>query len=86
MATIINNTRPNDRVVEVDRSDNSAGWAVAVVILLLVIAGGVWAYARYYRGAAPAPSGDTNVNVTLPAIPGASSGDTNTGGTPSPVY
>lgn len=65
MATIVNNPQPNERIIQVDRTDSS-GWAVAVIILLIVIVGGIWAYAHYHRAAAPAPSGGTNINVTLP--------------------
>ncbi len=54
MATVINN--PGE-------SSDSSGWAVAVIILLIVIAGGAYAWFRYHRAAAP---GDTNINVTLP--------------------
>ena len=63
MATIVNN--PPERVVEVDRGD-SGGWAVSVIILLVVIAVGAYAWIHYHHAAQPA-SGGTNINVTLPA-------------------
>ena len=67
MATIINTPSP-ERVVAVDRASDSSGWAVAVVILIAVIALGAWAWV-HYRGTAAAPSGGTNINVTLPTKP-----------------
>ncbi|MSR70899.1 hypothetical protein EXS62_02570 [Candidatus Kaiserbacteria bacterium] len=63
MATIINN--PPERVVAVDGADSS-GWAIAVIILLVVVAGGAYAWMRYHPGTAAAPSGGTNINVTVP--------------------
>ena len=57
--TIITNT-------PADRSDSgAAGWAVAVIILLVVVVGGFVWY-RYYRVPAAAPAGQTNINVTIP--------------------
>ncbi len=41
----------------------SAGWMVALIILLAVIAGGVF---LYRRGILDVPSRTTNINVTLP--------------------
>lgn len=69
MSTIINTPSP-ERIVEVDRTDGTAGWAIAVLILLVVIGGGLYTWMHYYRGTA-APSGGTNINVTLPANPAA---------------
>lgn len=66
MATIINNPG-SERVIEVDRTDSSSGWVVAVVILLAVIVVGSYAWFHYHRVAAATTSGGTNVNVTLPA-------------------
>ncbi len=57
MATIVNTPG--------DRSDNSAGWAVAVIILLVVIAGIAFWYMRY-RGA-PAQNPGATIQVNLPA-------------------
>jgi hypothetical protein len=56
MATIVNTPG--------DRDDSSAGWAVAVIILLVVIAGIAFWYARYHR--APAQGGGANIQVNLP--------------------
>ena len=75
MATIVNTPGP-ERVVEVRRTDSS-GWAVAVLILVVVIAVGAYAWVHYHR-AAPAASGGTNINVTLPG------GTTDTGGDANP--
>lgn len=61
MTTVINTP------ANTDGGDTGSGWAVAVIILLVVI--GIGAYVWFhYRGATPAP-GVTNVNVTLPANP-----------------
>ncbi len=65
MATIVNTPgNPNE--------SSSAGWAVAVIILLVVIAGGIFWYTRHR--AAPANPGAT-IQVNLPT-----GGDTNNGG------
>ena len=46
-------------------SDSGAGWAVAfVIILAVVLVGGFFVYK--YRFAGGAPSGGTNINVTIP--------------------
>jgi hypothetical protein len=45
------------------QDNGSGGWAVAVIILILVIVGGFVWY-RYYRVSAPST---TNINVTVPA-------------------
>lgn len=78
MATIVNNPGGSERVI--DRTgDSSAGWAVAVIILLaVVLIGGYF----WTRGAAPATQpaerDAANINVTVPAPSG---GDTTgTGG------
>ncbi len=56
--TVITNTpTPN--------SDNSAGWVVAVLILLAVIGGGIYAYRNGMLGKRAAPD-TTNINVTIP--------------------
>lgn len=68
MATIVNTPGSQD--------SSGAGWAVAVVVLLLVLIVGYFAYA-HYGGRSAAPS--ANVNVTLPTSGGSDSGGT-TGG------
>ena len=60
MTTVIN-TPPST-----DTGSNSAGWVVAVIILLAVIAGGAYLW-MHHRGT----SGATNINVTLPSAPSA---------------
>jgi hypothetical protein len=79
MVDIINN--PESRTVE--RSDSS-GWAVAVIVLILVIGVGAFVWARYYRAPAQAPSstGGSNINVTVPPPTGGTGGGT----TPPPTY
>ncbi|MDP2665056.1 MAG: hypothetical protein Q8P23_00165 [bacterium] len=59
MTTVINT--PSNT----DSGDGGAGWAVAVIILLVVIGIGAYFWLNY-RGAAPATSGGTNINVMLP--------------------
>lgn len=74
MATIVNNPG--------ERGDSSAGWAVAVIILLVVIAGvGFW----YLRGrsAAPAATPGANIQVNIPT-PGGNSGGEG-GSAPAPA-
>ena len=56
MATIINTPAST-------REDSGSGWAVAVIILLVVIAGLLYAYVHYRGGRAVAPT----INVTVPA-------------------
>jgi hypothetical protein len=87
MATIVNNPGPSERVVE--RNSDSGGWAIAVVILVIVIAG-IFLWMRYYRAPAPDNSGGVNVDVTLPAgSPDAGSGgpaETGPAGPAAPTY
>ncbi len=68
--TIVNTPGPSNN------DGSSAGWFVAVIILLAVIAGGVYVY-RNGIGRAPAPD-TTNINVTVPNPLGG--GDTSGGG------
>ena len=58
--TIITNTPPRD-----GGGDSGAGWAVALVIIIAVVVGGIILYRKGAFRAAPA-SNDTNINVTLP--------------------
>lgn len=46
-------------------SDSSAGWVVAVLILIVVIGGGIYAYRHGMFGGRAAPD-TTNINVTIP--------------------
>ncbi|HVX91464.1 MAG TPA: hypothetical protein VHC20_07705 [Candidatus Paceibacterota bacterium] len=70
MATVINDSGP-DRVVTVERttdSGSSAGWAIAVIILIAVIVGlFVW-YHYHHAYVAPAQGGNStgSINITLP--------------------
>jgi hypothetical protein len=71
MATVINNpsTSPTVERTTVERTeDGSAGWAVAIIILLAIVAVGGFLWLRAYRAAAPATTSpnETNINVTLP--------------------
>lgn len=68
-----------ERVVERERVvTDSSGWVFACFLLIVAIIAGVWAYFHYYRRAQPQPSGDTNINVTLPG------GTTDTSGSENP--
>ncbi len=52
-------------------SDSAAGWVVALIVLAAVVIGGlIW-----YRSGASLPSGDTNINVSVPT-PSAGTGGT----------
>lgn len=72
MDTIVNT--PGDR-------DSSAGWAVAVIILLVVIAGFAFWYMRYHR--APAQGAGATIQVNLPQ--GGNSGGSSGGSAPAPA-
>lgn len=77
MATIVNNPPP-DRTLQVEK-EGSAGWAVAVVILVAVVVAGAFLWMRYnnapagraYEGNNEPGGGSANINVTLPAFSGA---------------
>ena len=56
--TIVNTPGPSNN------DSGSAGWFVAIIILLAVIAGGFYVY-RNGIGRAPAPD-TTNINVSIP--------------------
>jgi hypothetical protein len=59
----------------IERSgDDNAGWAVAIIILLAVVAVGGFLWLRYYRAPAAAPAPGANINVTLPSAPSANPG------------
>jgi hypothetical protein len=70
MATILNNpsSAPATERTYIDRTDDSGGWAVAIIILLAVVAVGAFLWMRYYRAPAATSTtpGGTNINVTLP--------------------
>ena len=72
MATIVNTPTPGDQ------SGSSAGWAVAVIILLAVIAGIAFWYMRY--GGASAQDG-ANIQIHLPTA----GGSTGNGGAGAPA-
>ncbi len=46
-------------------SESSAGWVVAVLVLLAVIGGGIYAYRTGMFGGRAAPD-TTNINVSIP--------------------
>ncbi len=46
---------------------DSAGWVVALVVIIALVVGGVLLYQNgFFRGSAPAPADNTNINVTVP--------------------
>lgn len=72
--TIVNTPAPRDD------GGGAAGWFVAVIVLLGVIAGGIYVY-RNGIGRAPAPD-TTNINVTVPnPLDGGNAGGNAGGGT-----
>lgn len=79
MATIVNTPG--------ERGDSSAGWAVAVIILLVVIAGIAFWYVRAHR--APAQGGGATIQVNLPTGGNTGGGGAQGGGsggsTPAPA-
>lgn len=66
-----------------ERGDGSAGWAVSVVILLVVIAGIAFWYARSHQ--ASARSGGTTIQVNLPTGGNANNGPSAGGSAPGPA-
>ena len=86
MATIVNDpgSSPTIERTVIDRTgDSGAGWAVAMIVLIAVIAVGSFIWLRYYNQAPAAPpaNGGAEINVTLPDT----TGGINTGGTQSPA-
>jgi hypothetical protein len=83
MATIVNNPGPSERVVERTSGDATAGWAIAIIILIAIVIG-AFAWVRYH-GAPYAPStgtpagGSANINVSVPGTSGGGSGSTGGG-------
>jgi len=67
MATIIenNDTNPNRPVLV--SQESSGGWAVAIVILVLVIVAGAFWYMRYYRAPATSNTPNSTIQVNLPS-------------------
>lgn len=56
--TIVNTPASND--------SGAAGWVVALIVLVAVIAAGFVWYRYYYVGAPQAAASTTNINVTIP--------------------
>jgi hypothetical protein len=75
MATIINTPGSSG-------DNSSAGWAVAVAILLVIVIGGIFWYTQYYRGAAPAPGATIQVNLPTGGDNGGNGGG---GAAPAPA-
>jgi hypothetical protein len=83
MATVVNNPPSgslSDRTyIERATDGDTAGWAIAIILLLVVVALGLFFWVRSNNGAiAPATTGGaptTNINVTSPSAnnPGAPS-------------
>jgi hypothetical protein len=68
MATIIDTDNPNpNRAVLVESGDSSAGWAVAVVVLIVVVLAGAFWYMRYYRPASTYNTPGSTIQVNLPS-------------------
>lgn len=77
MATIVNTPG--------DRSDGSAGWAVAVIILLVVIAGIAFWYMRGRAAPAQSPGATIQVNLPTGGDSGGGSGGGGGGAAPAPA-
>ena len=67
METTVSNPRERSELI-IER-ESSAGWVVAVIVLLAVIGLGIYAWAQYRNAPAePAQqSPGTNIEVTLPS-------------------
>jgi hypothetical protein len=68
MATIIENNDTNPNRPVLISQDSGAGWAVAILIIVVVLVAGAFWYMRYYR--APATNTGTpgaTVQVNLPS-------------------
>jgi hypothetical protein len=69
MATIVNN--PSGRSERVVEREDSSGWAVALILIALLVVGGL-VFFNYFGAPAPAapsaPANDSgaNINVTVP--------------------
>lgn len=74
---VINNPSPtSERVIERE-SGTGAAWAVAVIVLLVLVAVGGFLWFRTYGAPVAAPAdtnGGANINVTLPEVGGDSGG------------
>lgn len=69
MTTVVNT--PGEK----NGSDSGAGWAVSVIILLVIIGVGAYLWANTQGTVAPAgtdesATGQTNINVSLPGTSG----------------
>ena len=84
MATVINNppAQVNPPVQVADTSGSSAGWVLAVILLILIVAGGI-AYAKYHAGAGTT-SNTYNTSVTVPAPAGGTAPAGGSGSAPAP--
>jgi hypothetical protein len=63
MATIVNNPTPSDRTAYTD----SGGWAIAIIILLLVIAAGAYLLTHLSAPASVSPNSVTPGSATVPS-------------------
>lgn len=70
MSTIINNPTPSTERTLV--TSDSSGWAVAVIILLIVLGGGAFLWIRYHNNVKAQPASVINVVVPQPQQTGAS--------------
>jgi hypothetical protein len=85
MATVIE--RPRDRVVE-DRTvytnaDSSAGWAVALIVLVVLALIALFAWPGFARRAAPVSPSTLQVNVPSGSPAAPSSGSQSSGAAPA---
>jgi hypothetical protein len=83
MATIIENNATNpDRPVLVNQ-DSGAGWAVAILVLVVILVAGAFWYMRYYRAPAAVSGSTIQVNVPSSGYAPTNTGSGSTGGSAS---
>ncbi len=84
MATVIERDRPAGGVL-IERNDSAAGWAVAAVIIIAILAVGAFVWARYYSTPGYTTPANNSVNVSVPGNTtpdtGGNTTQTPTGGT-----
>ena len=88
MATIVNNPSGapsmSDRTyIERTSDGDSAGWAIAVILLLAIIALGVFFWVRAHNAYAPASAAPSTINVTVPGTNSGSPGNSGSAGSGS---
>ena len=82
MAQIINNSQPREMRDPVVVESGISGWVMAVIILIAVIIGGVYAWRYFHTAQNNSTTPSTNINVTVPnPIPTGGNNSGSNGGT-----